>query len=170
MKYRIRDTVSLLKTTWKEWNEKDPFRQSAAIAYYAIFSLPALLVVVITFAGWFYGQDEVTGRVVNQVKDMMGPATAAQVKEMLVKAGETKKSVWAMVIGIMTILAGATGVFGELQKSLNIIWEVKSNAKKGIWALVKARLFSFGLVLSFGFLLVVYLVISSALVANIDWF
>lgn len=167
--FRIKDLWSLFKETFKEWNEKDPFRQSAVIAYYAIFSLPALLVVVITLAGYFFGAEAVNEKVMGEVKDTMGHETAEQVNEMLQKANNSRASIWATIIGTITLLVGATGVFVELQKSLNIIWEVKATkTKSGIWALLKARLFSFGLILSIAFLLLISLVISTALAAMSD--
>jgi len=165
-KFRFKDLWPLLKTTFSEWNEKDPFRQSAVIAYYAIFSLPALLVLVINLAGYFFGVDAVNGKILSEVQDTMGKDTADGMKEMLLKAGSSKDSIWATIIGAITLIVGATGVFVELQKSLNIIWEVKaSKEKSGIWALVKARLFSFGLILSIAFLLLISLVVSTALAA-----
>jgi membrane protein len=163
MKIRFRDTGKLLKTSFKEWWEKDPFRQSAVIAYYAIFSLPALLVLIITLAGYFFGAEAVSEKVLSQVSDTMGQETSEQVKEMLAKAQSSKASIWATIIGVITLLVGATGVFVELQKTLNIIWEVKAEPKKGIWPLIKARLFSFGLILSIAFLLLISLVVSTIL-------
>jgi membrane protein len=151
--FRFKDLWPLLKTTSSEWIEKDPFRQSAVIAYYAIFSLPALLVLVINFAGYFFGVEAVNGKILAEVQDTMGQDTADEMKQMLLKASGGKDSVWATIIGVITLLVGSTGVFVELQKSLNIIWEVKASKKKsGIWALVRARLFSFGLILSIAFL------------------
>lgn len=156
---------TLIKTTISKWWAMDPFRQSAVIAYYAVFSLPALLVIIITVAGFAFGTDAVNGKVLEQVKDTMGPETAAQIKEMLAKATETKTSVWATILGILTVLVGSIGVFVELQKTLNIIWEVEAAPRKGIWGFLRNRLFSFGLILSIAFLMMVSLVISTALAA-----
>jgi membrane protein len=161
--FKIKDLGKLFKTAYKKWNEKDPFRQSAIIAYYAIFSLPALLVVVISAAGLFFDAEAVNGHVMDQISKTMGKQTSEQIKEMLVKASVAKSSIWATIIGIAVLLIGATGVFVQLQKTLNIIWEVKAVPKKGIWPMLKARLFSFGLILSIAFLLLVSLVISTIL-------
>lgn len=170
MRFRIKDLGKLLKNTYREWNEKDPFRQSAVIAYYAIFSLPALLVLIITVAGFFFGVDAVNNHVLDQITQTMGSETSAQVKEMLLKANTSKTSVWATIIGVIVLIAGATGVFIELQKSLNMIWEVKATEhKKGIWPIIKNRLFSFGLILAIAFLLLISLVISTALAALGNW-
>ena len=153
-----------------KWNEKDPFRESAVIAYYAIFALPGLLVLVVALGGYVFGSDAVTGQLHGQIGGAMGNETADQVQDMMTKAGGSAHSIWAKSIGIITILVGATGVFVQLQKSFNIIWEVKATpSKSGIWTLLKARLFSFGLILSIAFLLLVSLVITSILAAMSKW-
>jgi len=100
----------------------------------------------------------------------MGDETAEQIQNMIIKASETKKTVWATILGAITILIGATGVFTQFQKSLNIIWEVKADPKKsGFWKLIQVRLFSFGLVVAIAFILIVSLVVSTTLAAFGDW-
>jgi membrane protein len=169
MPFKLKHFGELFKTSFKAWNAKDPFRQSAVIAYYAIFSLPALLVLIISVAGFFFGREAVNQHVMAQISDTMGAETSNQIKEMLVKAAASRSSVWAAAIGIIVLIVGATGVFVELQKSLNIIWEVKVVPSKGIWLFLKTRLFSFGLILAIAFLLLVSLVISTALAAVSNW-
>lgn len=167
---RIKEAARLFKDAFTKWNEKDPFRESAVIAYYAIFSLPGLLVLVITLAGYFLGSEAVSGHLHSQISGALGIDAADQVQEMMNKASRGTDSIWATIIGIITILVGATGVFVQLQKSLNIIWEVKATvSKSSIWTFLKARLFSFGLILSIAFLLLVSLVITSILVAVSNW-
>ena len=161
--FKLRDLPKLFKIASIEWYEKDPFRQSAVIAYYAVFSLPALLVLVITAAGFFFQSDSVQQLLLDQVKQTMGLETSEQIKEMLIKAQEAKASVWATILGIATVLIGSTGVFVQLQKTLNIIWEVEVVEEEGIWPILKTRLFSFGLILSIAFLLLISLVISTLL-------
>ena len=165
MQLKIKDLGKLFKITFKEWNDKDPFRQSAVIAYYAIFAIPGLLVLIISITGYFFGKDTVDNDILAQVSGTMGADTAAQIKEMLISAGQTKSTIWGSIIGIITIFAGATGVFVELQKTLNIIWKVEVLPQKGILPFLKARLFSFGLILAIAFLLLISLVISTALAA-----
>jgi membrane protein len=170
MNIKTRETARLFKAAFVKWNEKDPFRESAVIAYYAIFALPGLLVLVITLGGYFFGSGAVIGQLHGQISAAMGNDTADQVQDMMKKAGGSPHSIWVRIIGIITILVGATGVFVQLQKSFNIIWEVKAQpAKSGLWILLKARLFSFGLVLSIAFLLLVSLVITSILAAISKW-
>jgi len=161
---------TLIKITFKKWWNRDPFNESAIIAYNAIFSLPGLLVVVITIAGYFFGGDAVSGKLHSQVAQAMGTDTADQVQSMVMFASKSKDSVWATIMGIAIILVGATGVFVQLQKSLNAIWEVKaSTTKSGIWSFLKTRIFSFGLIISIAFLLLVSLVLSSFLSAISSW-
>ena len=170
MKLATKETARLFKAAFVKWNEKDPFRESAVIAYYAIFALPGLLVLVITLGGYLFGSEAVTGQLHGQISAAMGNDTADQVQDMMKKASGSTHSLWVRMIGIITILVGATGVFVQLQKSFNIIWEVKAQpAKSGLWILLKARLFSFGLILSIAFLLLVSLVITALLAALSKW-
>lgn len=170
MKVRFKNIISVSKTSFKQWISKDPFRQSAAIAYSAIFSLPGLLVVIITVAGYFFGRDAVNDQIAVQISGMFGAETAEQIQHIIAKASETENSILAIIIGIVTIFIGATGVFAQFQTSLNIIWEVKADkSKSGIWSIVKVRLFSFGLIVSIAFILMVWLVISTMLTAFGDW-
>ncbi len=169
MQFKIKDTGKLLKITFKEWNDKDPFRDSAVIAFYAIFSIPGLLLLIITIAGYFFDKEAINNNILLQISDTMGADTAAQIKEMLINAARSKSSVGGTIIGILILLIGATGVFVELQKSLNRVWHVKAISKKGIGSILKARLFSFGLILAIAFLLMVSLVVSTALAAIGNW-
>ncbi len=169
MQLRFGDLWKLFKAAFKEWNQKDPFRQSAVIAYYAIFSLPGLLVLIITLTGYFFGKEAVDQNILAQVSGTMGADTAAQIKELLAGAGQVKSTMWGSIVGIATILVGATGVFVELQKTLNTIWQVKVLPQKGILLFLKARLFSFGLILAIAFLLLISLIISTVIAAMSNW-
>ena len=161
----------LLKDTFNQWSARDPFNNSIVIAYYTIFSLPGLLVIIITVAGYFYDKKEVTTHLTEQIQSTIGGDTAQDVEAIISKASETKGTVLASILGIATLLFGATGVFYQLQQMLNKIWEVKPKAKtkQKILELIRDRLFSFGLVLAVGFLLLVSLVLSAALGAVSDW-
>jgi membrane protein len=170
MQFQVKDLGLLLNNTYQEWSDKDPFRQSAVIAYYAIFSIPGLLVLIIAIAGYFFGKDTVNHEILGQIATTMGTETATQVGEILTKSSESKSNVWNTIIGAVILLVGATGVFVELQKSLNYIWHVTVSTKKGILPILKARLFSFGLILAIAFLLIISLVISTALAAFSNWF
>ncbi len=170
MQLKFKKTGQLLITAFKKWWGKDPFKESAVIAYYSIFSLPGLFVVILTIAGYFLGSDAVNHHLESQISSTMGADTAKQVQEMVKIASESKNSIWAGIIGVITILVGATGVFAQFQKSLNIIWEVKADENKsGIWSLIRVRLFSFGLIVSIAFILIASLIISTALSALGNW-
>lgn len=170
MQFKFKDLGILFKTTFIEWNQKDPFRQSAIIAYYSIFSIPGLLVLIITITGYFFSKEAVHQNIFDQVSSTMGADTAEQINEMLTKAGEGKSTIWGSIIGFVVLLVGATGVFVELQKTFNEIWQVKVVVvKKGILPILKARLFSFGLILAIAFLLLISLVVSAVLVAMSNW-
>jgi len=160
----------LLKETAKLWYNRDPFKESAIIAYNAIFSLPGLLVLVVTLAGYFFGADAVSGRLHAQIAEAMGEDTAKQIEEMLIAASKSKDSFWATIIAIITIFIGATGVFVQMQKSLNNIWGVVATTQKsGVLLFFKTRLFSFGLIVSIAFLLLTSLALSSVLSALSTW-
>jgi membrane protein len=163
--FEINDLGQLFTTAFIEWYQKDPFRQSAIIAYYSIFSIPGLLVLIIVIAGYFFGQDVVNQNLINQISATIGSETALQIQEVLSKSTTEKSTTWGTIVGITILLVGATGVFVELQKTLNLIWNVKVKPQNGMWRILKARLFSFGLILAIAFLLTISLVISTALVA-----
>ncbi len=155
--------LDILKKTAVSWNAADPFRQGAVISYYAIFSIPALLVIVISAAGFFFGKEAVSGHIYSQINGAMGDDAAKQIEQIVAKASETKNTLLASIIGIITLILGATGVFAQLQKSLDLIWQVEITAKKVWLKTLKDRLFSFGLILSIGFLLLISLLISAGL-------
>ena len=160
----------LLMITIRKWYDHDPFREGAIIAYNAIFAIPGLLVVVITFGGYFFGDDAVSGHLHQQLASVMGGDIAEQIQKMIIMSLKSKDSVMATIIGISTIIIGATAVFVELQKILNNIWQVKvSDTKSDLWMFIKTRLFSFGLIISIAFLLLISLVLSSFLSAIGSW-
>lgn len=162
----------LLKNSYKEWMAKDPFRESAVIAYYSIFSLPGLLILVVTLAGIFFGREAVDEKISSQISSAIGNDAATQVESIIKQQqSETESnSTWGTIVGIATLLLGATGVFAQFQKSLNLIWEVEPDkSKSGVLQLLKVRLFSFGLIVSIAFLLIVSLLVSTLLTAFGDW-
>lgn len=159
----------LVKQTFNQWNEREPFNNSIIISYYTIFSLPGLLVIVINVAGYFYDKKEVTKQITGQIQAMVGGDTANDVQSIIDKASEGKETVISSILGIATLLFGATGVFYQLQQILNKMWEVKPKPKQKILKLIRDRVFSFGLILAVGFLLLVSLVLSAGLSALSDW-
>jgi membrane protein len=143
--------------------------QSAVIAYYAIFSIPGLLVMVIFIGSLFFKSDVITDNLTTQISSIMGVETARQIQDMIISINKADKSVLATIVGIITVLVGATGVFVELQKALNVIWEVKAKPRKAIFAMIRTRLFSFGMILSIGFLLLISLTITTIIAIMSHW-
>lgn len=169
-KFKIRDIPNLLKETYKDWMDDEPFDLSAIVAYYSIFSLPALLIIIVTVAGIAFGREEVQNQLSGQIGSMIGADTAKDVQAMIASSQQQDNKGIALIIGIATLLFGATGVFMVLQKSLNRVWEVKADPKKsGIKTLVKARAVSFGIILAIGFLLLISLTLTAGLTALSDW-
>ena len=169
MKKTIKAVFKIAESATKRWWGKDPFMQSAVIAYYAIFSMPGLLVIVISVGSLFFKRDIITRQLYTQISSIMGVETAKQVLDMVITIIQTNKSVFATIIGLIIVLLGATGVFVELQKALNIIWEVKAKPRRALFTLIRTRLFSFGLILSVGFLLLISLTITTIIAVMSDW-
>lgn len=160
---------TLLKETFREWREDGANRLAAALAYYTTFSLAPLLVLIIAIAGLVGGHEAAQSQVMAQVQDLLGVQGREFVQGMIQSASRPSTGVTATIIGAVALLFGALGVFGELQNSLNTIWEVKPKPAKGfldgIKRFVVKRLLSFTMVLGIGFLLLASLVISAALSA-----
>lgn len=168
---RIREFAGLFKETFNQWKEREPFNNSIIIAYYTIFSLPGLLVIIINIAGYFFEKESVTQNITAQIQSIVGGDSAKDVEQIVTKAqseGDDRMSI-ASILSVATLLFGATGVFYQLQQILNKMWEVKPKPKQMILKLIKDRIFSFGLILVVGFLLLVSLVLSAALTAVSDW-
>jgi membrane protein len=169
MKKAIKAFFKIAGSASRRWWAKDPFMQSAVIAYYAIFSMPGLLVIVISIGSLFFKKDVITEQLYTQISSIMGLETARQVRDMIISISQTNKSVLATIIGLIAVLLGATGVFVELQKALNVIWEVKAKPRRAVFTVIRTRLFSFGLILSVGFLLLISLTITTIIAVIGDW-
>jgi membrane protein len=155
----------LLKEIFSEWSEDKAARLAAALAYYITFSLAPLLLIVIAIVGLLFGQEAVQGRVVEQIQGLVGPDGAQLVQTMLQSTRQSGSNIVATLIGIVTLLLGATGVFVQLQDALNTIWEVAPKPGRGVLGMVKDRLLSFTMLLGIGFLLLVSLAVSAGLAA-----
>jgi membrane protein len=163
------EAAVLLKDTAVAWYKHEPLQSGAAISFYTIFSLPGLLVIVIALAGLIFGADAVTAKISREVGALIGGDAAADIESIVTRAREGGSGIIASIIGMVTLLFGATGVFYQIQQDLNRIWEVKAEPKRAILKVIRARVFSFGLVLAVCFMLVVSLVVSAALSAASDW-
>jgi membrane protein len=128
-----------------------------------------LLIIIINVAGYFFGNEAVTSKITGQIQGMIGGDTAKDVGNIIVNASKSEGTVLSSVLAVATLLFGATGVFYQTQQILNKMWEVKPQPKQMIFKLIKDRVFSFGLILVVGFLLLVSLVLSAGLTALSDW-
>ncbi len=168
-KFRFRHLPSLLKETGKEWNKDDPWRLSAVVAYYALLSLPGLLVIILNSVGAIWGEDIVQGRVTSQIADAVGQDAAKAIEEIVSETQDADKSWIATIISVATLIFGATGVFYHLQISINSIWDIKPDPKAGFKKLLIDRAMSFGYIMVIGFLLLVSFFITALLTFLSDY-
>jgi membrane protein len=160
----------LIKKTVTAWQDDYAPSMGAALAYYTVFSIAPLLVIVIAVAGFFFGEAAVQGQLVEQLRDVLGPQGATFVQSLVKSASSPRTGMLAGGIGIAVLVVGATTVFAELQSALDRIWRVPMQQRaRGVWHLVSTRLVAFGLVLVAGFLLLVSLVVSTAVTAFANW-
>ncbi len=143
-------------------------KYSASLAFYTIFSIAPLLLLVISLAGVFLGRDAIQGKVFSEINGLIGNDAAKQIQDMLKHLEMSGKSTFSVIIGVFTLIIGATTVFGEIQESINIIWQVKPKPRKSWVKLVKDRLLSSSLIITLGFLLLVSLLVNGALLALSD--
>ncbi|AZQ44090.1 YihY/virulence factor BrkB family protein [Nonlabens ponticola] len=150
----------LLIESGKQWNKDDVWQLSASIAYYAILSLPGLLVIILNVVGLIWDQEIATGRLVTDLSGLIGWDAAEDINELLQTANQDD-GVIASIIGVATLIFGATGIFYQLQVSLNKIWRLKVNPKTPWWKLLTDRAKSFGFILVVGFLIMISFVLSA---------
>lgn len=154
----------LLRKTGEGFIEDDAWSRAASIAYFTLFSVAPTLLVVIAVAGLAFGQDAAQGAIVGQFSGLMGQQTAEALQGMIRSASDKMSGTLATVLGLIAILLATTGVFGEVQSSLNAVWKAKTR-RSTLTRLVRARIVSLGLVVAFGFVLMVSLAVSAALTA-----
>ena len=152
----------LLKLTFVDWMNDDMFELSAALAFYTIFSIAPVLLIAVGAASFFLAPDAATDQIVGEMEKMIGAQGANAVRQVIDSSRGFGKGLWAVSVGIVTLILGATAVFGELQSALNQIWDVKAKPDRGvIMSLVVDRVRSFSIAICVGFLLLVSLVISA---------
>jgi len=166
---KFRAVRALFGEAFTGWREHKASNMAAALAYYTVFSLAPILVISIAVAGLVFGQEAAEGRIVSQISGLVGRESALALEAMIAAARAPSSSIAATAIGLGTLLFGATGVFGELQDSLNTVWGVKPKPGRGLVRLLKTRFISFTMVLGIGFLLLVSLVVSAAISAIGAW-
>jgi membrane protein len=160
----------MLKQTFTDWsNDKVP-RLGAALAYYTVFAIVPLLVIIIAIIGLVFGQEAAQSYIIQQIAGLVGEQSANAIKDMIQRADQPSTGIVSTVVAVVTLLFGASGLFGQLQDALNTIWGVEQKPGRGIWGMVQDRFLSFMAVLGTGFLLLVSLVLSAALSAFGKWF
>ena len=152
-----------LKETFKEWNDSDATRASASLAYYAIFSIPGLLIIIIWIAGNFFGEEAIRGEIAHQFGSMMGADVAKSIEELIASALIDKENIFMKIVGVFSLIFGATTIFFQLQKALNDLWDVQPAPKKAFVKFLLDRANSLGMILVIGFLLMITMVLSSAI-------
>lgn len=151
----------VLKNSFKGFGDDKVTKMSGSLAYYTVFSMAPLLIMIMALCGIFLGREAVEGKIYGQLAGFVGADTAAQLQEIIKKASLAGKSRIAAIIGGITLLIGATTVFAEIQDSINTIWGLKPKPKKGWLKMLQNRFLSFSVIVSLGFLLLVSLGVTS---------
>lgn len=159
----------LIKTAFTSWRDDYAQSMGAALAYYTMFSIAPLLLIVISITGIIFGQETARGEIIGQLNNLMGQQGVLAIQTLLKSVNQPAEGLTATTIGVILLLVGATTVFGELQDSLDRIWKAPARVGSGVWNLVRARLLSFGMILGIGFLLMVSLIFSAGLSAMNKW-
>ena len=159
----------LVKRTFLEADEDKIPRLAAALAFYTLLSLSPLLVLAVAVAGVVFGEEAARGQIAEQLTQVFGPQAGDAIQSLVIRARQPGSGVVGTVVGIVVLFFGASGVFSELQDSLNTIWEVAPRPGRGVWGIVKDRFLSFTMVLGVAFLLLVSLIVSAALAAVGTW-
>jgi membrane protein len=166
----LRQCWTLVKSAATSWMDDYAPSMGAALAYYTMFSIAPLLLIVISVAGLVFGTEAARGEIFAQLQGLMGETGAKAVEGLLESVNKPAQSVPAAAIGFAVLVIGATTVFGELQDALDRIWRAPARDRSGgLWGLLRSRLLSFGMILGIGFLLMVSLVVSAALSALGRW-
>ena len=159
----LKKFINILKGTASAFNQDNCIKLSASLSYYTIFSIGPLLIIIISLSAIFYGREAVQGRLYGQISGLIGSDAALQIQEIIKKSQHANKSFIGTVVGTVVLVIGATGIFTEIQDSINYIWSLRAKPKRGIIKFFINRLLSFSLIVSLGFLLLVSLVVSALL-------
>jgi len=159
---RLKFIFSLVKDSFTEFMDDNALKLSAALSYYTVFSLAPMILVIISMVSIFFGKEFIQGELFGQIAGLIGKQATVQLQEIIKNAEVSNKSATAATVGIITLLIGATGVFAEIQDSINYIWSIKSKPKKSWLQYLKNRLLSFSIIITLGFLLIVSLGVNTA--------
>lgn len=162
---RAREIWHIVKNTFRDFMNDRAFQLGAALSFYALLSLSPLLILLISVAGMVFGPDEVRHEVVGQIETLVGPQGAQVVGTILENANTPQGNVIGIAVGAITLLLGATGVFAQLQSSLNQIWQVEAKPGLGAWGVIRTRLVSLLMVAVIGLLLLASVIVSALFTA-----
>jgi len=164
-KFKLKELPSLVAKTYRSWMADDPFRLSAIVAYYTVLALPALLVIIINVIGSIWEVEIIQGQLTDEISAALGKDAAVAIENIIIETSNSENNFISTIIGIATLLFGATGVFYQLKISLNEIWKIKPNPKASIWKIITDRALSFAFILVIGFLLLVSFIVTAAISA-----
>ncbi|MBS1735723.1 MAG: YihY/virulence factor BrkB family protein [Bacteroidetes bacterium] len=150
-----------VKQVFAEFSADNIFKYSASLAYYTVFSVAPLLVIIISLSGFLFGREAIEGQVYAQLNHLIGSVAAMQIQDTIKNIHLTGNSLFASILSIVILLIGATSIFGEIQDSLNKIWGLRVKTKKIWWKLILTRLLSFSLILSIGFIVIITLLLNT---------
>lgn len=165
MHRKVISTFRYIKKVFKEFSADNILKYSASLAYYTVFSIAPLLVIISALTGIFFGKEAVQGQVYEQLEGLVGSDAAIQIQEIIKNIHLTGNNFFASVISIIILLIGATTIFGEVQDSFNKIWGLRIKTKRTWWKLILTRLLSFSLILCIGFIMIVSLVLNAVVSA-----
>lgn len=169
LKSKIIIAFGILKETFEGFMDNRALKLSASLSYYTVFSLAPLLLLMISLASVFLGKEAIQGQVFGEINGLIGNEAAAQIQDVIKNTTLSGKTTFSIIVGSVTLLIGATTVFGEIQDSINIIWKLKAKPKRGWLKWIKDRLLSSSLIAGLSFLLIVSLMVNGVLLAINDW-
>ncbi|MEL1245816.1 YihY/virulence factor BrkB family protein [Flavobacterium sp. DGU11] len=167
-KHTFKNIKCILKDTFNGFTNDKGLKLSASLSYYTVFSMAPLLLLIISLAGAFFGREASEGKIFEEINGLIGSEAALQVQQIIQNLELSGKTTLSVIIGTITLIIGATTVFGEIQDSINIIWKVKAKPKRGWVKLLKDRLLSGSLIVGLGFLLIVTLMVNGVLLTLSD--
>jgi len=167
----LKELFAILKKAASDWIEDQAPTLGAALAYYTVFSLAPLLIIAIAIAGLAFGREAAQGQIFEQLRGLLGEESGKAMQDLVQNANaKPATGVVASLIGVVTLLLGASGVFGQLKTSLNAIWNVQPKPGRGILGIIQDRILSFGFILVVGFLLLISLLLTAAIAVMGEWF
>lgn len=167
-KKSVKNTIAILKDAGKGFMQDKGLKLSASLSYYTIFSMAPMLLLIISLAGAFFGEDAIQGRLFEEINGLIGSDAAKQIEQIITNLRLSGQTTISLIIGAVTLIITATTVFGEIQDSINIIWKLKAKPKKGWLKLLKDRLQSGSIIIGLGFLLIVTLIVNGLLLTLSD--